>query len=83
MDAYETEAEVFAAIDNIAHVKGGTNIYAGLQLARNQVYNKNSGDRLDARDIAILITDGQDTAGLDVRREAERVRAAGIGKDTV
>ena len=47
------------AVDRIPDVTGNTNISGALRLARQEIFNYNNGDRLDVRNVALIISDGK------------------------
>ncbi len=57
LDAYSDPNELYARIDKVAYYGGRTNIAHGFEVALSDVVGKN-GDRPDAPNIVILITDG-------------------------
>ncbi len=73
LDRHESNADVNRTIYGIKHRGGETNIAEGLRLMRTEVFTRR-GDRDDAKDIAIVITDGVANEDAD-RVEAEARRA--------
>ncbi len=88
LDRYTTEDEVVAAIRRMSLIGLDTNTQAGLRLMRTRVFN-NPGDRANAPDIVIVITDGISTIQEDrtipeaelLKRDGVRVIAVGVTND--
>ncbi|ESO10939.1 hypothetical protein HELRODRAFT_136819, partial [Helobdella robusta] len=57
LDRYYTKADLQAAINSIPYTGGNTFTTGGIRLMRTQVFTQ-SGDRPDASNLAIIITDG-------------------------
>ena len=49
---------ILTEINNIKYLKGRTNIADGLQTVRQEIFKSQRGDRINAPNIIILITDG-------------------------
>lgn len=78
LNEYSTSATLNVGIDNITYMLGNTNTAAGLRMMRN-MFAPEHGDRSDADNVAIIITDG--VSNIDSRRtvpEAEAAKFAGI-----
>lgn len=75
LNQYSTQATLIDAIDNIEYRGGETNIAGGLDLVLTDLFNTN-GDRPDAINILIIITDGESNIN-----EANTIPAAGRLKD--
>ena len=58
LNSYRTQREVSAAIDSIPYVGATTNTPEGLRVTRNECFSVENGDRPDAQNVAIIITDG-------------------------
>lgn len=58
LDRYTDVVTLRNAIENIVHLGGDTNIADGLRVMRQQVFNGIRGDRVDVKNIGIVITDG-------------------------
>lgn len=79
LNEFQTSADLLRHIGNIPYSYGNTNPADAMKFARDSMYNTDSGDRPDATDIIILITDG--LANVNPRRtvpEAELAREKGI-----
>ncbi|KAJ8319985.1 hypothetical protein KUTeg_001572 [Tegillarca granosa] len=79
LNDYTTQQEVFDAIDNIPYRYGSTNTADGLLRMHSQMFTARNGDRDDAPNIAIVITDG--VSNINSRRtipEADRAKEKGI-----
>ena len=55
---FDEEEDVFDAIDDLPYEDGKTNISGGLWLMSEVQFTTENGDRKDARNVAIVITDG-------------------------
>lgn len=79
LDEYFTLESLTDAMNQITVSTGETNIFAGLNVARTEVFNMDRGDRPDAKNMAVLVTDGQSNINVGrARTEAERARYEGI-----
>ena len=58
LNSYTTKREVCAAINSIPYVGATTNTPEGLRVTRNECFSVANGDRPDAENFAIIITDG-------------------------
>ncbi|XP_060566778.1 uncharacterized protein LOC132725621 isoform X26 [Ruditapes philippinarum] len=79
LDSYRTKAEVLDAVDKIPYIYGSTNTADGLKTMRDTMFSFRRGDRSDAPNVAIVITDG--VSNINSRRtipEAEQTRDDGI-----
>lgn len=75
LDDYDM-TEIATAVMTQSQYKGaGTNIAAGLRETRTKVFSSSGGDRSDSPNVAILISDGEDTLEMDATLpEAELLR---------
>lgn len=70
--------QVSAEIKKLPYIGGDTNIAYGLRAAREVVFTSQNGDRFDANNLAILITDGWDNVSEnEVANEAQLLRQTG------
>ncbi|XP_069108198.1 cartilage matrix protein-like [Argopecten irradians] len=79
LDQYSTSDSLDKAIRNIRYRFGNTNTAAALNLARTTLFTADRGDRGDAQNIAIIVTDG--VSNMNSRQtipEAEMMRESGI-----
>lgn len=58
LNSYETKEEIFNAIDKVPYTYGSTNTAGGLEKLREEMFTHQHGDRPEARNIAIVVTDG-------------------------
>lgn len=76
-------AALQAAIDRVP-VRGGTNLFAGLERGRDDLGRAQGADRLSR---LILLSDGQATAGItdpeSLKRLASQIRAQGVTVSTI
>ncbi|KAL3854733.1 hypothetical protein ACJMK2_013983 [Sinanodonta woodiana] len=76
---YSRKTDIFAAIDKIPYIYGSTNTADGLRTMRTEMFTAANGDRPDADNVAVIITDG--ISNINARRtipEAVQARAMGI-----
>ena len=73
LDRHYSNAEINRTIYGVQHTGGETNIAEGLRLMRTQVFTRD-GDRNNAKNIAIVITDG--VANYEANRVEEEARRA-------
>jgi collagen type VI alpha len=79
LNTFSNKAAVLEAIDGIKHLYGNTNTADGLRAVHSQMFTLENGDRHNARDEAIVITDGVSNMNSDrVIPEAETLRSRGI-----
>ncbi|KAL3854705.1 hypothetical protein ACJMK2_013963 [Sinanodonta woodiana] len=79
LNQYSKITDVFTAIDNIPYIYGSTNTADGLRTMRTEMFTVANGDRPDADNVAVIITDG--ISNINARRtvpEAVQARAMGI-----
>ncbi|XP_052813417.1 uncharacterized protein LOC128240703 isoform X7 [Mya arenaria] len=79
LNRYTKAADVMSAIDNIPYIYGSTNTADALQSMANVMFTPQNGDRPDAPNVCILLTDG--VSNINSRRtipEAERARAKNV-----
>ena len=67
----------------ILHEGGETNTGAALRITRQLVFNEQNGDRPNAANIAVLVTDGNENRGFDAQTEAANLRNSGVTIFTV
>ena len=78
LDRYFTQNDAVNAIRRMGYVGAGTNTQSGLRLLRERVFDA-PGDRRDAPNIAIVITDGNSTIQRDrTIPEAELLKRSGV-----
>lgn len=79
LNDHQTEAEVLAAMDLVSYKGYHTNTTGGLYFARTRIFDPKHGDRPDALDVIILITDGIPNYDSDkLQGEVDRIKARGI-----
>ena len=78
LNDYSNTDDVLRAINRMSFIGGRTNLAEGLDLARTDVFN-DVGNRPEAKDIAIVITDGipNERVG-DTIPAADRLKAQGV-----
>ncbi|XP_033728445.1 collagen alpha-6(VI) chain-like [Pecten maximus] len=79
LNAFQSSGDLLRLIDNIPYTYGNTNPSDALKFARSNIFSPEGGDRPDASNIIILITDG--LANMNPRRsipEANLARDEGI-----
>ena len=87
LNTCSSKLDLLSAIDQITYVPGNRNTADGIQIVRNNLFNKANGDRPKAANILIVITNGlSDMNVMEIIPEAEMSRdvdieifAVGIG----
>ncbi|XP_062566472.1 collagen alpha-1(XII) chain-like [Saccostrea cucullata] len=91
LNSYNTSTGMFNAIDTISWIFGSTNTADAIRDMREKYFSFANGDRWDARNIAVILTDGvsninanrlQDEAR-QARNEGIHIYAIGIGLSDV
>ena len=79
LDSYQEKEPLINRVRRLQHERGYTNTYEGLLKLRTECFGNRNGDRPNAPNIAIIITDGVPTLNADrTLSEAEQVRREGI-----
>ena len=80
LNEYEDTTNVLNAVDELGYIYGNTDTAEAIRQTREDYFRKEKGDRPDARNMIVLVTDGLDNAHT-IRRHAEAVKTkiAGIG----
>lgn len=78
LNTYATRNEVVAAILALPYTEGGTHTDEALRAAQTEQFTAVNGDRPDAPNILIVLTDGLSNGDSDAVVQAEQTRAAGI-----
>lgn len=86
LDSYFDKQELIDAILSVSYDGGTTNIYDGIRLMHEQQFTASFGDRPDADNIAIVITDGVSTENpglavpeaIEARNENIKIYTVGI-----
>ena len=79
LSAHSTKSAFETALDQLADTKGGTDILAGLEAAITKMFNSTNGMRADSKKVAVLLTDGQDSAqDTEYEKMAERFQQKDI-----
>lgn len=74
LNEYSSKNQVFAAIDRIEYRYGDTNTAAALKALRTEMFTSEHGDRTEAPNVALVLTDG--VSNIDSKRTvAEAIRA--------
>ncbi|XP_052234869.1 uncharacterized protein LOC127847186 [Dreissena polymorpha] len=79
LNQYTTKQAVLEAVSKIPYIYGSTNTADGLKVMRDQLFSFRNGDRDDATNVAMVITDG--VSNINSRRtipEAQQSRDVGI-----
>jgi len=86
LNRYTNAQDIVRAIGNIPYDAGSTRTDLALQYARTNVFTSNHGDRADAPNVAIILTDGKSSDAKLTATQAElllranvKVIAVGIG----
>lgn len=78
LNSHKTKAQILAAVDNITFAQGDTNTASALFFVRKQILTAEKGDRPEAKNVIIVITDG--VSNVNTYRtvvEAQLAREAG------
>lgn len=79
LNTFQSRAEVFAAIDDIAYTAGSTNTADAIETMYTEMFTPENGDRSDIPSVVIIITDG--VSNINNRKtipRAEEARTSGI-----
>ncbi|XP_052212502.1 collagen alpha-1(XIV) chain-like [Dreissena polymorpha] len=71
LDAFTQANEILKAIDDIPYRRGSTNTAAGIKVAHDEMFIPSKGDRADAPDIMIVMTDGQSDDPVNTANQAK------------
>lgn len=74
MYSYSRLSEINEAVDKIPYTYGSTNTADSLKSMREELFNPTRGDRPDAPNIAIILTDG--VSNINSRRTIPEAEAA-------
>lgn len=78
LDDYNTSEDVKEALEDMEYRRENTNTTGGFRVTRTEVFSTD-GDRDDAENIIVLVTDGHPTYEKDeLPDEIEKIRQAGI-----
>ena len=78
LNKYNGKSALVNAIRNIPYSKGGTNTDIALKWVASNSFNKSAGDRNNAANIVIVMTDGKSRNSSLTKQEANRLHRAGI-----
>ena len=79
LNRYSTKGQIKEAVQRITYYNAWTNTAGALTVARTECFRTRSGDRQQAKNIAIVITDGIPTLNAHiVDREATALRKSGV-----
>ncbi|XP_069108499.1 cartilage matrix protein-like [Argopecten irradians] len=87
LDAIDNQEDLLTYIDNIPYSYGNTNTASALQAMRDTIFIPANGDRPDAKNLAIVLTDGESNinSGRTIpeadaaKREGVEIYGIGIG----
>lgn len=87
LDKYQDKASLEAAINtqNIEYHELSENFTLALSYARNEVFAKENGERSDALNVIVFITDGKSEVGHEaelLKQENVQIIALGVGNET-
>lgn len=74
LNSYTTTEDLTAAIDNIRYSHGFTYTADAVRVARDSMFQRSRGDRTDARNVLVFLTEG--LANVHSRQTLEEVRKA-------
>ena len=75
---YVTHGELQQAVGRITQTDAGANVAAGLRVARQQLYRQRAGNRPEAPDVMVVVTDDATADAARARREANLAAAQGV-----
>ncbi|KAJ8314226.1 hypothetical protein KUTeg_008787 [Tegillarca granosa] len=78
LNDYQTKHSLIDAINRIHHQSGGTNTDSAIDYLLKHSFTARNGDRSDAPNIAVIITDGQSSSRQSTIREANLLHNRGI-----
>ena len=79
LDSFSNNGDVSNAISNLPYLNGATNTQAGIVKMLEEQFVANRGDRADATNVAVVITDGESTVDSgNTLPAAGRAKGAGI-----
>ncbi len=79
LNRYNTKEQIHGAVRRLPYRDAWTNTAAALRITRTECFHPLSGDRPQAKNIAIVITDGIPTLdAFSVEPEAEALRSSGV-----
>lgn len=78
MNSYFEKNELLAAIRRIPYSQGGTYTELALKWVREKAFTSQSGDRENAGNILIVMTDGKSNNATKTKIEADKLHQAGI-----
>ena len=58
LQSFSKRSDIFDAIDEMQHMSGDTNTADAIRLARKQMFTPDNGERPDADNVIMLLTDG-------------------------
>ena len=78
LDDYWEKPALKSAISTLPYQGGNTNTTGGLRVARQQLFVSNAGDRSEASNIIVLVTDGKPTREVEgLTREVTQIKDLG------
>ncbi|XP_063416774.1 uncharacterized protein LOC134699009 [Mytilus trossulus] len=78
MNKYSVKRDLLAAIKNITYISGKTFTDVALQYVGNHSFTKSAGDRENAANVVIVMTDGKSRDFNKTKLEASKLHQAGI-----
>ena len=78
LNQYSDKAALLTAIQMIAYTQGTTHTDLALKLTREQMFTRDAGDRDDAKDYVIILTDGVSADSNFTQTEAAMLKQLGI-----
>jgi uncharacterized protein YegL len=78
LNTYQTRTEMINYIQSTSFPQGGTNTGAALQNLYTTVFKTNKGDRLDAPNIAVIITDGKSNNNTDTVIQSAKLKESSV-----
>lgn len=88
LDSYTTRSAVSSRIGSFTYISGSTRITDGIRIAQNRIFQSSRGDRSDASNVLVIITDGKaddrDAAVIaanDFKNRVGTIIMVGVGPD--
>lgn len=79
LDRYRNKMDILKAVQEILYDEATqTRTDLALEMVRSQVFGTGNGNRINVRDIAVIVTDGSSTDEVKTRYEANVARDRGI-----
>ncbi|VDH94990.1 Hypothetical predicted protein [Mytilus galloprovincialis] len=78
LNQYQNKASIVAGVNQIPYVAGGTYTSSALAYVRENSFTPGAGDRPDARNVLVVMTDGKSTDPMQTVLEAAKLKQSNI-----